>query len=395
MEPVIVPTIQITLLSAMTGMLLASIFTILLYVFRKKPFFIQQFSFSSISFIYLLCIVRMVLPVEFAFTQTIHVKGLFNFVMDITRVKILAVGRYTLSVTGLLAIIWVSVALVLLGRFFSQYWAVRKIFDGLKKQSNEALQIELFEIEAQKEYYIPIEILCCDGVTSPCSLGLMNRQILLPQRDYSQTELHYILLHEYTHFANHDLAVKMVAHIVKCIFWWNPVVHLLEKDIDQVLELKCDACIIADLSKAEVTDYLQTILRQIVEEAEGNGAKVLPKTTAAFLGHPKLSNIEERFRQIQSATKGQRRPALVQVALVSVSILLIALSYCTIFQPDYDAPYNEIVTDANAREILPEDVYIIQHTDGSYSFVAEGEPRTFSKEMAEIFIQGGTKVIKE
>ena len=68
------------------------------------------------------------------------------------------------------------------------------------------------------------------------------------------------ILHEYTHFLNHDTAVKLLVTLYCIIFWWNPVVYLLQKDLEQTLELKCDRAIAQTLNAQERTAYLRAIL---------------------------------------------------------------------------------------------------------------------------------------
>ena len=43
------------------------------------------------------------------------------------------------------------------------------------------------------------------------------------------------------HIKLHDTFIKILLLLVSAIFWWNPLMYILRKDIDQMLELRCEA----------------------------------------------------------------------------------------------------------------------------------------------------------
>ena len=89
---------------------------------------------------------------------------------------------------------------------------------------------------------------------------MFRKKILLPRIDYSEEELLYILLHEYIHFANRDIFVKLLVSLFCMIFWWDPVAHLLKQDLEQTLEIKCDLSVAKCLNMEERACYLRTII---------------------------------------------------------------------------------------------------------------------------------------
>lgn len=65
------------------------------------------------------------------------------------------------------------------------------------------------ELPVRKSCERPIRVSYSSQVTVPMGIGLRRRMVLLPRLDYTDEELYYILLHEFTHFSNGDLYVKM------------------------------------------------------------------------------------------------------------------------------------------------------------------------------------------
>lgn len=304
---------QVSIFPFLTGILLSSILILLLYIVRKRRFFILQFGVSSIALVYLLCVGRMLLPFEFPFTKVVDAEFALNPVIDILYTETMRIGAYPISIVELLIFVWICVSMVLLVRFVKKYWSAYKQTVMLPKQNVKHLQAVMDQIQKEKKRSIPVKVLCCREVSSPFSIGLVKKQILLPVRDYSRDEVYYILLHEYTHFMNHDLMVKMIVHIFTCVFWWNPVVYLLQNDLEQILEMKCDVTVTASMEKEEKADYLKVMLSELLKETDTKRIVSFPNTTASFLGQKDQISIEERFRYVKAypnKKKGEVYPNL-------------------------------------------------------------------------------------
>ena len=44
------------------------------------------------------------------------------------------------------------------------------------------------------------------------------------------------------------------------VFWWNPAVWLMKRDVEQLIELRCDAAATKGMSHAEKIGYLEAIV---------------------------------------------------------------------------------------------------------------------------------------
>ena len=76
-----------------------------------------------------------------------------------------------------------------------------------------------------------IKIVQTAAVEVPCCIGIFEKQILIPDKKYSREELHYIILHEYTHLDNKDILTIQLINILCIVFWWNPFVYILKGDM--------------------------------------------------------------------------------------------------------------------------------------------------------------------
>lgn len=88
----------------------------------------------------------------------------------------------------------------------------------------------LSEIKEEKKRNLSVMVWKTNQIDIPMGIGLLHKRIFLPGRMYTEAELKNILLHEYTHFINHDTWIKFYMNIFSVLFWWNPMVYLLEKN---------------------------------------------------------------------------------------------------------------------------------------------------------------------
>ncbi|HEY5713106.1 MAG TPA: M56 family metallopeptidase, partial [Allosphingosinicella sp.] len=103
-----------------------------------------------------------------------------------------------------------------------------------------------------------VRLLASDTVPSPLSWGWRNPVILIDPDTLAQAdEADAILAHEMAHVARGDWAALMLTRIAATLFWFNPMVWLLEREIVQQAEEAAD-CEAARC--VEPTRYAQTLL---------------------------------------------------------------------------------------------------------------------------------------
>ena len=70
--------------------------------------------------------------------------------------------------------------------------------------------------------------------------GTLFPTIWINSQTLKSPQLNSILLHELTHLKQFDPTLKWLIQLAKRVFWWNPLVHLLIKKIDLLIEMRCD-----------------------------------------------------------------------------------------------------------------------------------------------------------
>lgn len=385
----------LSVFSMCVAVLFSSILILIFYALRKKPFFIRHFGVFSITMLYLLCIFRMVLPLDLPFTVVVPIEPVMNPVIDMLYHRGILIGTHPVKLIELLAILWGLVALILLIRFMARYRAMCRGIRKLSKQENAQMQQMMDYIQNGRKRCIPIKVLYCPAVTSPCSFGIINKQILLPSGEYGADELYYILLHEYTHFRNHDLTVKMLAYIFRCVFWWNPAAYLLTKDLSQVLEMKCDSTVVSGLSNAEKADYLTVILKQLTKDEHKGVVIPLSRAAASLTGIKGKSAAQERFQYVLAYDGKGKKLSFMKIIIFGITFALLVLSYLFIFQSEFEAPVEDIMTDTETYEISDEEIMIRKNRDGTYVLIINEDEIDITEEFARENIEQGVETIQE
>ena len=114
---------------------------------------------------------------------------------------------------------------------------------------------------------------------TPALLGLRRSFIVLPQAEWELKEAELVLRHELIHLKRKDLWYKALFQLVCCIHWFNPVLILFERRMEQDCELSCDEAVIAPLREEERKVYgnvlLDTAERQSLFRRGGFSAALL------------------------------------------------------------------------------------------------------------------------
>lgn len=380
---------KVTLFSFFSAVFWSSLWIIGIYLFRKRKGFKRNFDLWALVLLYLFSIVRIFLPWELPFAIEIGVFRIYPQIYSFLTDKPFYGTQLSISYLSILVFIWLFVMGVLLLRYGFLY---RKMVHSVRNYRMRCGRREYALLESvkrgmRKEREVSIFIL--PGIHVPFGIGVLHKSILLPHDRFTEQELYYILLHEYTHFLNHDILIKGMVSVFCCIFWWNPAVYLLKVDLEQTLEMKCDVAVTRRLDRQEKGAYLRTIVRVL---KDSDTEKWVPySATTLFRGKGTL-DIKERFDAvIQAGTEHDER-ALPRGWLLVCACMLLA-SYVFLPQPAFEAPSSK---DPNIVEYDSSNAYVRQARDGTYwLYVEQQEPMRISEGDAEFYEETGLNVMRE
>ncbi len=155
-------------------------------------------------------------------------------------------------------------------------------------------------------------------IRSPFVLGVFIPKIYLPI-GLSEQEQSYIILHEKTHIRRFDHIVKMIAYLILCLHWFNPLVWVAFFLMGKDMELSCDESVLKELGEEIKKDYSLLLLSLAMER------RIIGGSPLAF-GE---SSVKERIKNILKFKKSSRKIVTISVVLVAVLSLGFAVNRTT------------------------------------------------------------------
>lgn len=337
---------------------------------RTRKNFLARYGTFSLVVLFFCCIVRMFIPVEIPnFQYILHNTFIYNHLLN--PFFTLTFPEWTLYV--ILGIWFIGSVVVFLRLFRQTLKTERAILANYQPAGPLALEV-LRELDPSGK----IDIRISPNIIVAILTGFSHPVIYLPAVDYSEQELRYILLHEYTHYKRKDIWRKLFFNVLYVIFWWNPFIYVLRQEANELIEFQCDKQLAESLNEWEVVDYLQ-ILRDNVERMQDNSVGN-SLTTIGFAENTNSSSTLQRFRLLLNRTEKSRTGITPKVIVLVIAVVWMICSYYFILQTYYETPSNELWSTNTVNVATDNNAYLEEQKDGSYLFYYFGEPMEVSRE---------------
>ncbi len=82
------------------------------------------------------------------------------------------------------------------------------------------------------------------SINSPISFGIIKKYVIIPDRKLNKRELEIVVLHELTHHKHNDVLINYILCFLNAVYWFNPFVYIIIKDIRLGMEIYCDYSVI-------------------------------------------------------------------------------------------------------------------------------------------------------
>ena len=216
-------------------------------------------------------------------------------------------------------LIWLVVALGMLIRKITIYQSfIRYINVVLIPVSDIRILDKLSIIADQECIKKPVELCINPLVSSPLLIGFFHPCIVLPGMDISEKDFQYIALHELTHYKRRDIFYKWLVQVAVCLHWFNPLVHLMSREITNACELACDEAVLAKIGYNNAQNYGKTLL-----DAMAAVGKYQENPGVATLSENKQL-LKERLDAIMNFKKKSKLTRLLMSALTLCMIFIAA-----------------------------------------------------------------------
>ena len=142
----------------------------------------------------------------------------------------------------------------------------RRRVNRLRRDPQTVSDMDLRELCQRAGVRTPVTLLVTDEIAVPAVWGILRPVILLPRRVFhalSPGQLQWVLLHELAHLRRGDLLVLILQRIVAMLYFFNPVVWIANRLIQQFSELACDDLAVeqSDGSSIDSGEAFLTVLR--------------------------------------------------------------------------------------------------------------------------------------
>ncbi len=173
------------------------------------------------------------------------------------------------------------------------------------------------------------------GFPSPALTVGIRPMIVLPAEllEGDEDTIRYALLHELTHIRRRDHLITLLLHLLRAVYWFNPVVWLTARQMRLDMETACDNRLAGRLSAADRKRYAGTILEMYAREQ-------VRYALGMALGQTKKT-AEKRLRGVYMRGRSSLRGRTTAVLLAA---LLLIACFTTACQP---TPAEPVVVNQN------------------------------------------------
>jgi beta-lactamase regulating signal transducer with metallopeptidase domain len=170
--------------------------------------------------------------------------------------------------------------------------------------------------------------------------------------------------------------------VLCALYWWNPFVYLLKKDINQSLEIRCDQKVTQCLEKDKRAEYLTIILEEFRNSV---GVKSNQNEYMMEMAGHEDDALVERF---QLVANGGYCTFLWKRIVIAVSFFMIFIaSYSFVIQSSFDLPASEIEDGTYLYD--ESNSYILHHHDGTYHLVTPYETLKLNEDQVQFYLNEG------
>lgn len=211
-------------------------------------------------------------------------------------------------------LIWLGGAAVLLIRKVTMYQHFVKF---IKAGREEVSDIKLLDILAETGEQIglkrPVGLYRNEFVSSPLLFGFFHPCVILPTVSLSETDFRYTIRHELIHCKRCDILYKWLVQATICLHWFNPFVWLMGRELGQACELACDEALMGTLDEQERKAYGDTLLRAI----ENGGKRIYKESALSVTLSENGKALKERLKAIIHFKKPSKTALAISFILVA------------------------------------------------------------------------------
>lgn len=221
--------------------------------------------------------------------------------------------NFNINIFEVLSYLWIiTTVIIITHRIFSYAKLKRNLVDLSIQVKDERINNIYYKLLSEFQIKKRILLKVSDYASVPFGIGIFNSFIILPNKNYDEIEVRWILKHELMHFKKKDLIYKFLVMAVSSVYWFNPLVYVLNKYINIDCELSCDEKVLHECDFNERKIYALTLLNSLKQgQANLNYIKL-----ATELGNKEI--LKRRFDSMLN--KKTKRGIFLGTLAIGISI---------------------------------------------------------------------------
>lgn len=234
---------------------------------------------------------------------------------DVSKMKFTIINIVFPILWGIIVILLIVIYMISYIEFSKKMKANNNISDRM----NEIFKKAKLKSKVKKN----IKLVNQEYICMPSIFGILNIRILINDKleSLEDKEIEYIFMHELAHYKRKDNLLNFIITILKYIYFFNPIIHILIKSLRKDMELSCDEIAVSLVSEGEKKEYCRTLVHMAKEKKN----KVLE---GALCITDDKSNLENRINNIKLSKKFKKYKAIISIFSILIIFTIIPL-FCT------------------------------------------------------------------
>lgn len=229
------------------------------------------------------------------------------------------IGEGRPNFTTILGGLWLAGLLALLARFVVGLVVVRRMARRARPITDERWHALADRAARALGVASPVDIRVSDEIAMPFACGLLTRVIVLPtsSEEWSAHRREAVLLHEFAHISRGDLAMNMLSHAARALYWPHPLAWWAAHKLRVEGERACDDAVLrCGTVPSDYAEHLLSIVRTVA------GSNQVPAVAVAMA---RRSEFEGRLLAILEPGVPRGRLTRWRAAAMAVLFLTVVM----------------------------------------------------------------------
>ncbi len=313
----------------------------------------------------MLVVLRLLVPVESPLVSRIPIFRIYPDAYRFLRKSLSGFGNIDISWIRILRVGWITGSTVCIIKHCVEYYLVARQIRTYKSLNNLEFSRVIEKINGEWEKNAKFKLVGSEYETVPCVFGVFKPYIVLPDKEYSQKEIYYILKHEMSHFYRGDMVARVLCEVLKAMYWWNPFIYMLSNLVVEMQEVNVDFGIIKGLPNMEQLEYSDCLIKVARRDiCRGRNPYI------AGFRRESPSAIHKRIGLMLKSLdmNGGKTVGSILLSVFVVCLITLCPSFF-MFEP-YSIPDMDIEGSAGIED---GGIYYLRNSDGTFSVYIDGQ----------------------